>query len=48
MSKHPGVQIHESAYVDEPCEIGEGTRIWHFVHVMPRSRIGRRCNLGQN
>jgi len=48
LSKHPGVQIHESAYVDEPCEIGEGTRIWHFVHVMPRSRIGRRCNLGQN
>jgi len=48
LSKHPGVQIHESAYVDEPCAIGEGTRIWHFVHVMPRSRIGRRCNLGQN
>jgi len=48
LSKHPGVQIHESAYVDEPCEIGEGTRIWHFVHVMARSRIGRRCNLGQN
>ncbi len=46
--KHPGVQIHESAYVDEPCEIGEGTKIWHFTHVMPNCRIGRRCNLGQN
>jgi UDP-2-acetamido-3-amino-2,3-dideoxy-glucuronate N-acetyltransferase len=46
--KHPGVQIHESAYVDEPCEIGEGTKIWHFSHVMPNCRIGTRCNLGQN
>lgn len=40
--------VHESAYVDEPCEIGEGTKIWHFSHVMPRARIGARCNLGQN
>lgn len=40
--------IHESAYVDEPSEIGEGTRIWHFVHVLPRTRIGRNCVLGQN
>ena len=43
-----GVMIHESACVDEPCEIGAGTRIWHFSHVMPGARIGRRCNLGQN
>lgn len=47
-SRFPGVRIHESAYVDEPCEIGEGTRIWHFCHVMAGSRIGRGCNLGQN
>ncbi len=47
-SKHPGVKVHESAYVDEPCEIGEGTKIWHFTHVMPNCRIGRNCNLGQN
>src|SRR3954447_5885849 len=40
--------VHESSYVDEPCEIGEGTRIWHFSHVMSGSRIGRRCNIGQN
>lgn len=39
---------HESAYVDEPCEIGAGTKIWHFCHVMANSKIGRKCNLGQN
>jgi UDP-2-acetamido-3-amino-2,3-dideoxy-glucuronate N-acetyltransferase len=47
-SRHPGVQVHESAYVDEPCEILGGTRIWHFSHIMANSRIGRNCNLGQN
>jgi UDP-2-acetamido-3-amino-2,3-dideoxy-glucuronate N-acetyltransferase len=40
--------VHESSYVDEPCEIGEGTRIWHFSHVMSGSKIGRQCNIGQN
>jgi UDP-2-acetamido-3-amino-2,3-dideoxy-glucuronate N-acetyltransferase len=40
--------IHDSAFVDEPCEIGAGTRIWHFSHVMSGARIGERCNLGQN
>jgi len=40
--------VHESAYVDEPCEIGEGTKIWHFSHVMPNCAIGPRCNIGQN
>jgi UDP-2-acetamido-3-amino-2,3-dideoxy-glucuronate N-acetyltransferase len=39
---------HESAYVDQPCEIGAGTKIWHFCHVMPRARLGKGCNLGQN
>jgi UDP-2-acetamido-3-amino-2,3-dideoxy-glucuronate N-acetyltransferase len=39
---------HESAYVDEPCEIGAGTKIWHFCHIMPRANIGRNCNFGQN
>jgi len=39
---------HESAFVDQPSEIGEGTRIWHFCHVLPGARIGRHCNLGQN
>ena len=45
---HPGVRVHESAYIDEPCEIGEGTVIWHFTHVMPDARIGRNCRIGQN
>jgi UDP-2-acetamido-3-amino-2,3-dideoxy-glucuronate N-acetyltransferase len=40
--------VHESAYVDEPCEIGEGTKIWHFCHVSSNSKIGDRCILGQN
>jgi UDP-2-acetamido-3-amino-2,3-dideoxy-glucuronate N-acetyltransferase len=40
--------VHESSYVDEPCEIGEGTKIWHFSHVMKNSKIGRHCNIGQN
>ena len=40
--------VHESAYVDEPCEIGEGTKIWHFSHVMAKCKIGRKCILGQN
>jgi len=39
---------HESAVVDEPCEIGAGTKIWHFSHVMSGARIGERCSLGQN
>ncbi len=39
---------HETAVIDPGCEIGEGTRIWHFTHVMPDCRIGKRCNIGQN
>ncbi|HMK38896.1 MAG TPA: acyltransferase [Bacteroidota bacterium] len=39
---------HESAYVDEPCEIGDGTKIWHFSHIQSGARIGRNCVLGQN
>jgi UDP-2-acetamido-3-amino-2,3-dideoxy-glucuronate N-acetyltransferase len=40
--------VHESSYVDEPCSIGEGTKIWHFCHVMKSSQIGSNCILGQN
>jgi len=40
--------VHESSYVDEPCVIGEGTRIWHFSHVMKDSVVGRGCVIGQN
>ena len=39
---------HESAYVDEGCEIGKGTKIWHFSHIMPDCKIGENCNIGQN
>ena len=41
-------QAHESAVIDQPCEIGDGTRIWHFSHVMRGARIGRGCTFGQN
>jgi UDP-2-acetamido-3-amino-2,3-dideoxy-glucuronate N-acetyltransferase len=44
----PAYFVHESAYVDSPCEIGEGSKIWHFSHVMPNCTIGKRCILGQN
>ncbi|MEI8305633.1 MAG: acyltransferase [Chloroflexales bacterium] len=40
--------VHPSAYVDQPCEIGTGTKIWHFCHILPHAKIGERCNLGQN
>ena len=40
--------VHESSYVDLPCEIGEGTKIWHFSHIMTNCTIGPMCNIGQN
>lgn len=40
--------VHESSYVDEGATVGPGTKIWHFCHVMPRARVGRNCNIGQN
>jgi len=40
--------VHESSYVDEPCEIGKGTKIWHFSHIMSNCTIGENCNIGQN
>ena len=39
---------HESAYVDEGAEIGAGTKVWHFCHIMKGARIGMRCVFGQN
>jgi UDP-2-acetamido-3-amino-2,3-dideoxy-glucuronate N-acetyltransferase len=44
----PDYFVHPSSYIDEPCVIGEGSRIWHFCHVMPRASIGKGCNIGQN
>jgi UDP-2-acetamido-3-amino-2,3-dideoxy-glucuronate N-acetyltransferase len=40
--------LHESSFVDDPCEIGEGTKIWHFCHISKGAKIGRRCIFGQN
>lgn len=40
--------VHESAYVDDDVELGEGTKIWHFSHIMPRTRIGCNVSVGQN
>ena len=39
---------HETAVIDNGCQIGEGTKIWHFSHVMPDCIIGENCNIGQN
>jgi predicted dehydrogenase/acetyltransferase-like isoleucine patch superfamily enzyme len=47
-TRHPGVKVHETAVIDEPVEIGAGTRIWHFSHVLAGVRIGRDCVIGQN
>lgn len=40
--------VHESSYVDKGVEIGRGTKIWHFCHVLSGARIGERCSFGQN
>ena len=40
--------VHESSYVDENVQIGEGTKIWHFCHIQSGARIGKHCSLGQN
>jgi UDP-2-acetamido-3-amino-2,3-dideoxy-glucuronate N-acetyltransferase len=47
-AERAGVFVHESAYVDPDCEIGEGTRVWHFSHLLSGVRIGRDCAIGQN
>jgi UDP-2-acetamido-3-amino-2,3-dideoxy-glucuronate N-acetyltransferase len=40
--------VHESSYVDEGVEIGKGTKIWHFCHIIKGTRIGKDCKIGQN
>ena len=40
--------LHETAIVDKSCLVGDGTKIWHFSHVMPGAQIGNNCNIGQN
>ena len=48
MAENHAFTAHPTAVIDEGCTIGEGTRIWHFSHIMPGCTIGRNCNLGQN
>ena len=43
-----GYFAHPTAVIDQPCEIGDGSKVWHFCHVMSGARLGRNCNLGQN
>ncbi|MBM4133186.1 MAG: N-acetyltransferase [Nitrospira sp.] len=47
MAIHPTARIHEKALVDD-CEIGPDTRVWAFAHVLPRAKVGARCNLGES
>src|SRR6478609_7239934 len=48
MNESQSYFAHASAVIDSGCEIGEGTKIWHFSHIMEGSKIGRNCNIGQN
>jgi UDP-2-acetamido-3-amino-2,3-dideoxy-glucuronate N-acetyltransferase len=48
MSTKTDYFAHETAVVDDGCEIGSGTKIWHFSHIMIQAKIGERCNIGQN
>jgi len=48
MLKHQNYFAHETAVIDPDCEIGKGTKIWHFSHLMPECKVGESCNIGQN
>ena len=48
MDDFKNVFIHDSSYIDEEVSIGEGTKIWHFSHILSNSKIGNNCSLGQN
>jgi UDP-2-acetamido-3-amino-2,3-dideoxy-glucuronate N-acetyltransferase len=48
MSVNSNFFAHETAVIDEGCEIGDGTKIWHFSHIMSNCKIGKACNIGQN
>jgi UDP-2-acetamido-3-amino-2,3-dideoxy-glucuronate N-acetyltransferase len=47
-ARRPNYSVHESAFIDEDVEIGEGTSIWHVSHILRHSRIGKNCRIGQN
>jgi len=48
MEKTEAFFVHESSVLEKPCEIGEGTKIWHFSHLMPNVTVGKNCVIGQN
>ena len=48
MAEEKKIFAHSTAFIDEDCEIGEGTKIWHFSHIMTNCKIGENCNIGQN
>ncbi len=48
MGSESDIYVHPTAIVDEGCKIGEGSKIWHFCHVMANAVIGKKCSLGQN
>lgn len=47
-TEQPGIFVNETAVVDPGCEIGKGTKVWHFSHIIKGSKIGQGCNIGQN
>src|SRR5262249_20685416 len=47
-SPETNVFVHPTATVDEGAEIGQGSRVWHYCHIMPEARIGKNCSIGQN
>lgn len=48
MAEGKNFYVHETAVIDAGCEIGAGTKIWHFSHIMPNCKIEEGCNIGQN
>lgn len=48
MTEKTDYYAHPTAVIDDGCEIGKGTKIWHFSHIMPNCKIGENCNIGQN
>ncbi|MDH3651364.1 MAG: N-acetyltransferase, partial [Saprospiraceae bacterium] len=48
MDQQKNYYAHPSAVIDDGATIGNGTKIWHFCHIMPNATLGRGCNLGQN
>jgi len=48
MSDQQQYYAHPTAVIDDGCQIGNGTKIWHFSHIMPNCKIGEQCNIGQN